>query len=361
MRKSGILLFLLCFFIIVLSSDVLALEDSRYLSLEEAYQMALHKSRSIQQIQYDSDRGEQVRDDIAGRVQYIPFDSPSPATYQAFISLVVADMSWQMSKKSISAEEDKIFLSVVRNYIDVQEKIDNLLMAQKSVENAKRQYNIERISYQIGTISKGERDIAESRFKAMEIAQELAELDLQKSFENLNSLIGLRAAERPILSDIPEYLPMEAVYMDGAIANAINQSPSIWLAEQRVDLAELQLQLHNFNMPGDPYRAKEVDIKKAEVTAVDAKEQMRNLVRSLYNSINLLEQNHSRVLSELEIAKEKLNIKQQMNNNGLASDIELQMAELEVHRVENNLKQIEFQHHVLKLTFEKPWAYTAGM
>lgn len=332
------------------------------LTIEQAIDMALAHSKSIRQAAFDVDRSEEVRDELAQQMSYIPRGMTDYATGQLYTGLVTSDMYYRMAQKNLTMEEDKVALAAYKAYTDVIKAGQDLEYAQKSFNQAAWMQNVAYLSLQQGMASDYDKTAAEVQYKAAQNNLGTARQTLDNAFLTLNQLIGLEPAGRVVLLDKPAYQALEPVLLEEKINKVLNASPSVWMAEQAAKIAETQLDLYDFTYQAqDPYEAKEVDVNKAKLSARDAKEQMSQFVRTLYNNLLIMEQGYASLQEAERLAQEELRIKQLKYELGMITKTEVQAAELALQVKQKSLDALVFQHETWKMVFDKPWTYSALM
>ncbi len=337
-----------------------AVEPTQQLSLtmDQAVDLSIKNSKTIRQAEYNVERSEEVRKSLAEKVTFIPLEASSPEADQLFTSLVAADIGMQMAKKNKNMEEDKLIATVKKDYMALLEALSSKEYAEKSLKNAQLTAKISRVSYEYGLVSKSQLRMSDSAYKVAEGTLKTADVKLEKAYITFNQTTGLGANQRPILIDQPEYLPLDVDDIEFAIVRILDGSPAIWLAEQNAQLADVKLMLYNWSDPTrEPYKAKEIDVEKAELSAVEVKEQLRGSLRGMYYTLRQLEEGYTLAEERLSISQEDFRVKELMYELGLVSKADYLKAELELAKAENELKNLIYQHETLKLYFEKPWAY----
>ncbi|MGI6434107.1 MAG: TolC family protein [Syntrophomonadaceae bacterium] len=329
------------------------------LTIEQAINMALTHSKAIKQAAYDVERREEVRDELARQIDYVPKGQTDYVTGQLYTGLVTSDMAYRMAKKSLTMEEDKVMLAAFKAYTDVVKAGQNLEYAQKSFNQAAWLQNVAYLSFAQGMASEYDKTAAGVQYQAAKNSLDSAQKALDNAFLTLNQLIGKDAEARPVLLDKPAFQAVEPVVMSEKIATVLNTSPSVWLAEQAARIAETQLDLYDFSYPNqDPYGAKEVDVSKAKLTAQDAREQMSQFVRTLYNNLLTMEQGYASLQEAEQLAREDLRIIKLKYEIGMATRTEVQAAELALQARQKSLDELAFQHEAWKIVFDKPWTYS---
>ncbi len=345
------------FTVLAAEKAVLEVPDNS-MTLQEAVELGLKYSNKVKQIDYDIERSEEVRKQAADNIKYIPIGGGhDPQVSAAFTGLVAVDMGLQMTKKSKELEKDKVTLNVFNKYTNVLAAVKKYELAKLELDKAKRDWQVALLSLDAGVISKSQIKLAEAGNKSAQVSYDLAAKEVEKAYQDLNAIIGRKAQDRPLLIDEVEYVPLEVDNIDFTVVRIMDGNPAIWLAEQQVDLAEIQLDLYNWADPTrEPYKAKQIDVDKAELSAVDAKKQMRDGLYSLYQGILQLEDNYKLAEQGLKVSMEEYNLKQLQYEVGMLSKQDYLAAELALSKAENNFNQIIYQHEALKQTFYKPWA-----
>lgn len=359
MKKLSTLI--LYVFLIVLFNPLVVsantIETAQNLSIEEAVELALKNSRTLQSAEYDIERAEELRKSAADNVKFTPIGPTTTAASMAFTGLVAADISWNMTKRSMSVAEDKIMLDVINKYIDVLKADQNLTHAKRAADKAQHDYWIATLHKGVGYVSDSDIKMAQKSCEITKKAVDNAKIELQVATYNLNNALGVNPESVWVLTEEPEYSTFEIISLDAEINKIIKQSPAIWQAEQYVNLANLQLDLHSWNDPmSEPYRAKQIDVIKAELSAAEAKDQMRSGLRNIYSAIKKIEESIDLYQNQLAIAEEALRLAKIRYEIGLSTLTDIKDAELNLQELGKAIKHLEYEHAKLKLTFEKPWA-----
>lgn len=328
----------------------------KQLTIEEATELAIKNSRTLQKAELEIERSQEVRDAAADNVKFTPLGPTTKLAEMAFTGLLAADLGWQMESKAKTVEEDKIIASVLIEYNSVLGALADKEQAEKTYKNAQLQWTIGSLSNEIGVSSLSQRRIAEASHKASKAALEVANTKVEKAYQSFNQLIGLNPDKRPMLVSQPEYTPLAIDSLDREIYRATNHNPAIWLAEQKVSLANINLDLYNWSDPTrEPYRAKVIDIQKAELDVSVGKQQIRDLMYRLYSSICQLEEVYVLQEQQLLITEEKYNTQKLMYDVGMISKMDLLSAEIDYDKAKNTFNKTVYQHESLKMAFNKPW------
>ena len=360
--KKKISCLILTFFLLLVLTPTTYAEDSSaemILTLDKAVEMALKKSNKLKEIDYDIERAEEVRKFAADKVNIIDV-GPDPAVRvsTAITTLVATDMGLQMMKKSKDVEIDKMKLNVFKKYTAAITANNDFELAKLQQDKAKRDWQIALLSYDTGLISWSQLKLAEAGNKTANTGYGLAQKKVDEAYQDLNNLIGLKPGDRPILTESVEYVPLEVDNRDNTITRIMDGNPAIWLAEQQANLERVRLNLYSWTDPyREPYEAKEIDVDKAQLSAVDAKRQMRESLNTLYLQIMQLEDNYKMAEQGLRAAETEFQVKKLQYELGMLSKQDYLAAELDLAKAQNDFSKIVYQHESLKQTFYKPWAY----
>lgn len=357
------LVFLLVFMIpVAIAEDSVPLSGEKHLTLQQAYELAAKNSRSLRQAGLAVDRAQEVKTFRMESVNYIP-SGPSPTVAAStWTAAVAADIGWQMAVKSKSVEEDKLYLSVVEKYNNLLAAQENMAYSQKSFSQAQAQNRVNELSVALGLTSNMQYSIGYYSFNTSKADLENTQIALNKAYTEFNNLLGLSLSEHPVLLEQPSFEPAEVDNLESSIHRTLDADPTVWMKEQNTNLEKLQLDLYSYDNPArDPYKAEQIDVDKAELSAQDTRSQMKQMMRTLYNSMQQLEEAYKIKQQLANIADQNLKLKKAMFEVGMASQIDLNQSELDAAKAQLDLHQITYQYQSLKLSFEKPWAYAANL
>ncbi|MQL51546.1 TolC family protein [Desulfofundulus thermobenzoicus] len=336
------------------------------MTLQQAVDKALANSKALKTAEYDIERSEEVRDNASDKVKWTPAGPISgegaAQAARAFTGLVQADLAWQMSKKSYNAEKDSVVMSVYQAYDRILQAQEGVRSAELALKAAEWQHRAAYAGLRAGTISKSDFLKGDASLEGAKASLEAAKKALEDAYQQFNQLVGLWPEDRPVLVDKPVFTPLKIDDLDYEVERAVEESPTLWLAKKQIDLAKLNLDLYVFNDPTnpDPYKAKEIDVNKAEVSAASADEKMRQLVRTIYYSIRQLEDQYAGLEQQVKVAQENLRVIRLKYDLGMATRTEVVAAEAALAGAQKALLDATCQHEVLKMAFEKPWAYAAS-
>lgn len=361
LRKRMAVFFLAWFLFNVLFS-VPAVKAEDVLTLNEAVEAAKKNSKALQKMELDIERTEEVRKSAAEKVMYIPSGPTDPIAAAAWTGLVMTDVSLMMAKKSKAVEEDKIYMEVLKKYTEVLKAEKAYDYALKAKKNSDFNYRVSMLSYDAGVISFNQLKMVNGGNRISDKTLASAKVELDKAYGELNQLLGWAPDKRYKLVWEEDFTALQVDDPDLEIVRIMDGNPAVWLAEQKINLARLNLDLYSWSDPNrEPYRAKEIDVEKAEIEARIVKQQMRDGLFSLYQSLQQLEEGYNLALESLKTAEMEYKNTETLYNAGMSTMVELKNAELKVEKARVELEKIALQHYVLKYAFYHPWAYSQGM
>ena len=153
-----------------------------------------------------------------------------------------------------------------------------------------------------------------------------------------------------------ELHPLEEINLDYAAQKVIEQSPAVWLAQER---ATMQAYLENMMFyTGEyrPYQASKIEVRQAELDALSAQDAMRLATRELYYAARNLEEAYKTAEEGVQTAQEALRVASLMYDLGMTTALEVARSEAALAEAEKGLMDIAAQHSYMKLAFQKPWA-----
>ncbi|MBM7866593.1 TolC family protein [Heliobacterium gestii] len=345
-----------------------AAQSQAQFTFQQAVDQAKKSSKSLRTAQLDVDRSYEVRNYLGDSVKDT-YQTTSQVGYSmdqqwygAFMGLSQADVTWRMNKRNLEAQEDSIVMQTYQLYnglIQAQDKVKNCKIR---LTNAQIQYNNAFTASQVGTIDNPTLVQAKAARAASEAALAAAESALDDAYQKFNILVGLKAEERPVLLDNPTFEKMKTDDVDFVINKAVNDSPTVWLAEKKVDLAEAAYSAYSYSLGGrtEPGKAKSIDIDKAAVSASSTKEQMEKLVRTIYHSIQQLEEQYGGAQQQVAVADENLRVVKVKFDIGMATKADVAAAESKLVDAKESLLDIVIKHQNMVYAFQKPWAYAAS-
>ncbi|MDF9409873.1 MULTISPECIES: TolC family protein [Pelotomaculum] len=350
-------------FAILVAMPALAADPAKpELTLNDAIARALANSNAVKKATVEIDRTKELRDDAADSIHFTPSTPPGdPATERAWANVVSADLTWRMTYKTLSVQQDSLALSTCKKYWGIQQAIATLDADKAALKQADLDLQKARAQRRVGLISDGDVITAESKYATAKSTADKAQNDLDNDYVAFNQTIGLNPQDRPVLTDELKLEPLEKnLDLDVVVSRAIDSSPSIWLATEKVKIQEYAKDSMFYTGSYNPYIAREDAVKQAIYDSMSAKDAAELLTRNLYYSIRSLEDNSPAAEQAVKKAEEDLRVANVKYQVGMNTRADVAAAESALVQAKKSLLDLKANHAYLKLAFQKPWAYSGG-
>ena len=372
MRKLYIVILTVVFSLTLWSMPVLAQDPvQKELKLNEVVSLALQKSKSYAKAKLEVEKAELDRNNAADDVKYAPTTGDplltaayEPGVQAVFYQFLNANLTWEMNKKSQTAEEDKLVLDTCKKYWDVQKAQADLKSKELAVVQKESALRRVQAMVRLGmsppesatagpelALTSSERDLATARMNLT-----TAQNTLNSDYETLNKQIGLMPNERPALVDEVVYEPLKVDSLEAAMRKAIENSPSIWLAEQKVNLADYA---NLFGYSGGSLvdsDIREINVEQSQLDAVSAKDAAELLTRGYYYQVKTYEDAIPASEKALKEAEEGYRVAKIYNELGMSTREDLQKSEAALADAKKKLLEAKASHAYYVMAFQKPWA-----
>ncbi|AEG16811.1 outer membrane protein-like protein [Desulfofundulus kuznetsovii DSM 6115] len=338
------------------------------LSLSKAIEMAVKQSKDLKMDELEIKRTEALREEAADRLSFTPTGDSGydPEVEAAWYSLLQADLTWRMSKKSYDARLDGITLAVCQLYWNVLKARENVKVKELALELARLELQKSQSAYRLGLTGRLQSSGSAASVKGLEqavadvaeaeSALAAAQNELDKAYLKLNQMLGLHPGDRPVLVDKLEFYPLQVADLDTEVSRVLENSPSVWLAEQKVTQKKYATDLMFASGQYTPYDVRQAELAQAELDARNARDALEMQVRELYHTLKSLEESYKSAEQAAATAQEELKEKQVMFRLGLATRADVLAAEVSLASANYALTDLAAQHSYNKMVFQKPWA-----
>jgi len=328
-------------------------------TIEKAIQEALLHSAAIKSAEYDVDRAYEVRQFASDKLEFVPVGPADSDVLRPFYALKQADINWQMSRKALDIQKDAVEISARSSYNAILQAQAKVKTCEASLKSAEKQRILAAANFRVGLINQQALLSAETNLANAKAELEAAKKSLDDAYQKFNQLVGLWPEDRPVLTEVPDFEKLTVYDLDSYIERTLEENPNLWLAKEKVDLAKTMLGTYDFTNPAEPYKAKQLDVDKAIISASDARDQARKSLRSLYYTVTGLEEQYAPATEQVRMAEENLRVIKIKFEVGMATSAEVAQAESALAQAKQQVLDIVCQHDILKLAFSKPWAYAS--
>lgn len=332
------------------------------LKLEDAVTMAINSSISLKTQEASLKQQSNNMEDAIDNLDFIPNPGgfSNDAVNSGYNEYSQQQIGYFSSQKQMEITKDSLNYQVKSAYNTIINNLEAKRMADLNLEDAKRSLRIVQIKRSNDMASDFEVTQATSKVQQQEAAQEVAQKTLDDSFRQLNTLVGYKPDQRYALVDIPEFSVFESD-LEAKVSQVVTGSPTVWLAEQGITKANLNFDYFVFTgKTANSFDNTKIEIEKAKLTSEDAKKQLADGVRSMYNKIKELETQYAQLQSGKVTAENALSVVKKRYDLGMATEYEVFQAQLQLETLKNQEISIITGLDNLKLAYEKPWAASGG-
>jgi outer membrane protein TolC len=331
-------------------------------TLEEAIVAALKNNESVKKAGLEVDRTEELRNYRGDQLTYAPTGPPGSALVEVpWSNLLLADLTWRMSKKSLTAGQDGVVLDTCNKYWNVLQAQEKVKAAEVALASAERQLKAARALYSVGLNTRTGLTAAEAQQRSAAAGLASAKNDLESAFDVINRAIGLWPDDRPVLTDTVEFTPLDINDLDREVRKVLDSAPTVWLAQEKVTLQKYLEDMMFYTGEYRPYQARKIEVEQAELDAASTRKLFDQITRSLYYGAKSIEEAYAGAQEGLKVAEENLRVAQVKQKVGMVTTTDVLVAEKAVAEAHSALLQLACQHAYTKLAFAKPWAYLSGL
>lgn len=361
-KRVTITLLLGCFISMSMPPLVSANEQiSKEVSLNEAVALALIHSESVKKAEKEIKRTEELRDYSYQSLSYVPTAPDFTAQVEVpWYQMLTADLTWQMSKKAYTVQQDVVALDTCKKYWDLLQAQDKVTANESALNKTRRQLQDARAAYRVGTLAFPAVLAAETQYNIAVTNSTTAKNDLDKAYEVLNRALGFHNEDRPVLTDEVVFKPLEVNDLNYEVKKILDACPSIWLAQEKVTMQKQLQQMSYYTGAYRPYEVRQIEVEQVQLDAVSTEQMFEELTKSLYYGVKSLEGAYTAAQEGLRLAEDNLRITKIKLEVGMATEGDVKSALADVANAKNMSNGLAFQHAYMKLSFAKPWAYVSG-
>lgn len=329
------------------------------LTLNDSIAMALKNNESVKKASKELDKAEALRKHSAEQFDATPVGLPggSIAVDVAWTNLLTADLSWRMTEKNFDVQEDALVLDTCKKYWDVQTANISVETAKLSQAQAEADLRKTLAIHRVGMVSNEALMGAETKLLGAKANLRKAENTQATAYISFNQLIGMSPDDRPLLIEDINYSPQADNDVNYLVARVMSKSPSVWLAEESVNMQKHMQNLLFATGQFRPYEARKADVEQAQLDAISARKATELITRNLFYSVKSLEENYPAVEQAVKLAGEALKNTKLRYDLGMVTKAEVIEAEVSLMQARQNMLEIKKNHAYYKLALEKPWAY----
>lgn len=345
-------------------------EEGTKITYDEAVEKALKNSLALKSIEESlkiSEETQEIARDavvvhrpaVGDNTSEQAFFVAEAAHINALLASTQADYGVTATKYQKQIQEGVIKYQVKASFDSIQNLKKDIELLSKSLETTKTQLDITTQKANLGLESDFNKTTAEQNFKNQQKQLEALKKSLDNEYIKLNRLMGIDDKERASLDYALDFTPMEMneVELNAYIERALVKDPSIILKGEAVKQAEYNLRLYTYSAinPTDTYAVKESKLNQARLDEMQAKNNLRDKIRTTYNQIKQLEEQYQIDTANLQQAKEQYNILKTQYDLGMVIELNLKQAELAILSAQVAQEKTAVQHAQLVYLFNNPY------
>lgn len=343
-------------------------EEGTKITYDQAVEKALANSLALKSIEESIKVSEELQETARDAVTT---QRPSAEDYtneaaifvaeavhiNSLLGLIQADYGVEAAKYKKEIQEGVIKYQVKSSFDSIQNLKKDAELLNKSLETSKIQLEITKKKADLGLESDYNKTKEEQDYDKQQKKLEALKKSLDIEYIKLNRLMGVNEKETPALDYTAEYAPkdMSETELDSYIARALVKDPSIILRGEAVRQAEYSLQLYTLGSAGDSYEIRKSKLNQAKLEETQAKNNLRDKIRTTYNQIKQLEEQYNIDALALNQAKKQYDVLKTQYNLGMVIEVNLKQAELGILSAQAAQEKTAVQHAQLIYLLNNPY------
>jgi hypothetical protein len=345
-------------------------EEGSKITYEEAVAKALQNNLALKSIEESIKISEETqefardavvvhRPPVEDYTKDEAFFITEAAHVNALISLTQADYGVAAAQYQKQIQEGVIKYQVKAAFDSIQSYKMEIEILNRTMETAKKQLDIITQKANLGLESDFKKTTEEQNYINQQKKMEVLKKSLENEYIKLNRLMGIDERERFSLEYALEFSPLEMseIELNAHIERALVKDPTILLKGEAVKQAEYNLRLYTYSgiNPADTFGAREGKLKQARLEEMQAKNELRDKIRTTYNQIKQLEEQYQIYTTNLQQAKEQYNILKTQYELGMVTELDLKQAELAILSAQVTQEKTAIQHAQLVYLLNNPY------
>lgn len=328
------------------------------LTLEDAVKSAEAHSYDMKTAHQNIESNDIRMEEASDNLEYTPIGTGNgqddAAARSALKQVASSNINYSMSKKQAEVTSDQVRFSVMKAYHDIFIKQNDVIDNEESLEVAQMEEQAALVKAKVGRISEMDKNQITKARKEAEKNLQTDRTALSDAWMKLNTLMGKPKDSTYLLVDKPTYTEPEEWDVSTQITRMISSSPSIWLLEKQVELAELDVDLFTFNAGGN-YELTEMDVEKAQTALASGKEQLEETIRNMYSDMERLKEQYHLLEINLQTVEDNLRVTEAKYAKGLVTALDVKKEKNNVNQKKRQLEEIAIQMDQLNYRWNKPW------
>ncbi|OIQ57535.1 outer membrane efflux protein [Moorella thermoacetica] len=318
------------------------------LTLNDAINVALKNSKDLIAAEEDVAKALEQRRDIADKVRFIPGGGGNPEGDSLWVSLLKADMQWQILTRGEEETKKQVMLDVTKAFLDLQGKIENLKSAEINKESAESALRIANARLMAGMGLQVEKESAELALKNAQDSMENAKIAVDNAYEVLNRLMGRPLNERYDIEKI-SYVPMQNINEDVEAEKGVLNSYDIFTAQKQLEAEQWDIDFP-YDLGGN-FKKFDVEIKdvyKQQAVIESKTASIKEQVRQICHQLQTLQDQYITMVTNKKVSEEKIRLAELQYKVGVGTLDQLKQAEAQFAKDVANLESFTVNYMTLK-------------
>jgi outer membrane protein TolC len=267
---------------------------------------------------------------------YVPGIS---AVYSGYLS---AQTGERIAKKALENMRQQLVVSVMEQYYNILSSKRDLTQAETDLRVAQIKLAQARLKKQIGMSTQAELLGIETEMQGAVASLTAAQNALDQGYTQLAVLIGTSDVTRPELIDEAVFEKADFTSLEAVTASALSRNYTIWAAERLAALAD------RVDMYADNYNIGMITADIKVVEASDAREQLTEQVKVLYQALQTLEETNATLEQKAATLGETYRVARLMHEVGMATPLQELEAEQAYNAALAELRQMVYEYDLAK-------------
>jgi len=268
-------------------------------------------------------------------------------------AIYMADYNLESARKNYDSAVESVRFSVYQKYYAVVNALDNNDAQRLANQQAAEKYKIAQLRFDLGLDTR--LNVYQSQQQNVSAQSNLAGSteSLDQKYIALMEYIGLPKTDRPALVRELAYTPFKVDNAETKIADIVKDSPGVWLADRSLLLTQ-----QTSGSSGDYYgQLTDINVEKADLTIITTRDAMTQATRNIYYGILSVEESYNNAVAGAKAADEALRVAKLLYEVGMGTKLDVTAAEIAAQSAHQAVDSLSYQHAILVMAFEKPWAY----
>ena len=319
------------------------------LTYEEAAAKAIDQSVVIRNQLKELEKLETFREEAGMELRY--FGGSDTALFTLLRRIHSLDASIQVLKKEIEVTRERVAYDVraamnIISLLEQEELLENMRLqnAGKSMEEAKARYAA-------GTLSLHELNLSRVAYDEIVSTLSLLEISIENAWATFTMLTRITVDQCQNFEFNHDYQPLVEDLSSRLIQRFINNHPSLWNQEMKIQMAELELTLYTYQTNADSYSIRLIDLSIEKSNLVELKARLEETVRSQYYQVQKTEAAIDELHRRLESLDSNIIRLTDFHQSGIATSAQVEAVRFQKTELEKVLlnKIIDHQQQIERL------------